>query len=79
MRAIVLLNCTTGHESTILERLKEIPEIIDSFITFGEYDVSILLKSKSAKEVGQLITGQIRKIDGVLKTLTLIEAVNNLS
>ena len=76
MRAIVLLNVISGNETIILEKLKEIPEILDSFITFGEYDVNILLKANSAKELGKIVTGKIRKINGVLKTLTLIEAVS---
>lgn len=75
MRAIVLLNVTSGIETTILEKLKDLPGIIDCFVTFGEYDISILLKASGAKQLGQLITQQIRKIDGVQKTLTLIEAV----
>ena len=76
MRAIVLLNVISGNETAVIEKVREIPEIIDSFITFGEYDVSILLQAASAKQLAHIVTGKIRKIDGVMKTLTLIEAVN---
>ena len=76
MKAIALLNVKSGQEVPIVESLKKHPEISDVFVTFGEYDVAIVLKADSAKELGQFITGTIRKVDGVLKTLTLIEAIN---
>ena len=76
MKAIVLLTVTSGNETTIVDLLKGYPEITDIFVTFGEYDVSIVLNASSAKELGQFVTGKIRKVDGVLKTLTLIEAIN---
>lgn len=76
VRALVLLNVNTGNEAIIVEKLKTITEVLDTFITFGDHDIACIIGAKSPKELGQIVTGQIRRIDGVQKTITLIEAVD---
>ena len=76
VRALVLLNVISGHEVIIVDKLKTISEVMDTFITFGDHDIACIIAAKSPKELGQIVTGQIRRIDGVQKTITLIEAVD---
>ncbi len=77
VRALVLLNVNSGNETTIVEELKTLEEVVDTFITFGDHDIACVITANTPKELGQLVTGRIRRIDGVQKTVTLIEAVDN--
>ena len=79
VRALVLLNVNSGNEVTIVEHLKTINEVMDTFITFGDHDIACIISANSPKELGQIVTGRIRRIDGVQKTITLIEAVDRNS
>lgn len=76
VRALVLLNVVSGNEVTIVDELKTLEEVVDTFITFGDYDIAILISANSPKELGQIVTGRIRRVNGVQKTVTLIEAVD---
>ncbi len=75
VRALVLLNVNSGNEVTIVEELKTFQEVVDTFITFGDHDIACVINASSPKELGQIVTGRIRRINGVQKTITLIEAV----
>ena len=78
VRALVLLNVTTGNESLIVQELRKLGEVIsDTFITFGDYDIACIITANSPRELGQLVTGRVRHINGVQRTVTLIEAVEN--
>ena len=79
VRALVLLNVNSGNEVTIVEELKTLEEVVDTFITFGDHDIACVINANSPKELGQIVTGRIRRINGVQKTITLIEAVDNKS
>jgi len=79
VRALVLLNVNSGNEVTIVQQLKTITEVMDTFITFGDHDIACIIAANSPKELGQIVTGKIRRIDGVQKTITLIEAVEKTS
>lgn len=77
VRALVLLNVISGRESTIVQELKTLEEVVDTFITFGDHDIACIINANSPKELGKIVTGRVRHIDGVQKTITLIEAVEN--
>lgn len=79
VRALVLLNVTSGNEVTIVEKLKVFTEVVDTFITFGDHDIACIINANSPKELGQIVTQKVRRIDGVQKTITLIEAVDKNS
>lgn len=74
VRALVLLNVNSGNEVTIVEQLKSLVEVVDTFITFGDHDIACIIKANTPKELGHIVTGKIRQIEGVFKTITLIEA-----
>ena len=75
----MLLNVTSGNEVTIVEKLKVFTEVVDTFITFGDHDIACIINDNSPKELGQIVTQKVRRIEGVQKTITLIEAVDKNS
>lgn len=70
----MLLNVNSGNEVIIVEKLKELSGVVDTFITFGDHDIACIITANSPKELGQIVTQKVRRIDGVQKTITLIEA-----
>jgi len=70
--AYVLLNCTLGTEQEVIEQLRQIESIKEVSGTFGAYDILTKLETSNIEELRHGITHQIRKIDKVTGTLTLM-------
>jgi len=70
--AYVLLNCVLGSEEKVIEQLKQIESIKDVSGTFGLYDILAKLQATNIEDLRNGITQQIRNIDKVTGTLTLM-------
>ena len=70
--AYVLINCTLGSEEKVIEKLKQIESVKEVSGTFGAYDIVAKLETSNIEELRKDLTHQIRKIDKVSGTLTLM-------
>ncbi len=70
--AYVLINCDLGYEEDVISHLKLISDIKDVQGTFGAYDIVAKIDSNDVKKLRNTITEQIRKIERVRSTLTLM-------
>jgi len=70
--AYVLLNCVLGSEEKVIEQLKQIESIKEVSGTFGLYDILAKLQAPNIEDLRNGITQQIRNIDKVKGTLTLM-------
>ena len=70
--AFILINAETGKEREVLEKLKKIPVTREGHMILGSFDIIIKVEVESTKQLRELITGEIRKIDGVGSTMTII-------
>ncbi len=70
--AYVLLNCVLGSEEKVIEQLKQIESIKEVSGTFGLYDILAKLQATNIEDLKNGITQQIRNIDKVTGTLTLM-------
>ena len=70
--AYVLLNCQLGSEEEVIEQLKQIESIKEVVGTFGAYDFLAKLETSNIEELRNGITHQIRNVDKVTGTLTLM-------
>lgn len=68
--AYVLISCMMGEEHTVLDRIKEIPQIKTALMTFGEYDLVAKIQADSPQEMAG-ISSQIRQIQKIRSTITL--------
>lgn len=68
--AYVLISCMVGEEHTVLDRIKEIPQIKTALMTFGEYDLVAKIQADSPQEMAD-ISSQIRQIQKIRSTITL--------
>lgn len=68
--AYVLISCVMGEEHTVLDRIKEIPQIKTALMTFGEYDLVAKIQADSPQDMAS-ISSQIRQIQKIRSTITL--------
>ena len=57
-----------------MNKLKEIPEIVDIYIVQGLYDIIAKVKLKTEEELKELVSERIRKVDKITGTVTVIIA-----
>jgi DNA-binding Lrp family transcriptional regulator len=70
--AFVLINAELGKEITIVNEIKKIPHVKEVYPVYGVYDVLMVLESDSMETLREAITSQVRKLDGIKSTLTMI-------
>jgi DNA-binding Lrp family transcriptional regulator len=67
----VLISAAPTKEHEVYENLLQIPEIIELYPLFGEFDLITKLETDNYDELGKIVMDRIRTIDGVLNTKTL--------
>ena len=70
--AYVLINCDLGSEESVIEELKHLDSVKEVHGTFGAYDIVAKVTSDKPEILRESITWQIRKINNVRSTLTLM-------
>ena len=70
--AFVLVNAEVGSEETVLERIKSVPSVKEAYIVYGVYDIIARVEEPEMNVLKDTITEQIRKIELVRSTLTMI-------
>ena len=67
----VLIIVAPAHEQEVYNKLSKIPEIIELFPLFGEYDIIAKIEAEDFEKLGEVIVSKIRSIEGVIDTKTL--------
>lgn len=70
----VLVRLVPGFESRALEQIRAIPGVKDLVPVFGRWDAIVQAESKTLPAMARLVIGQIRGIQGVQATETLVGA-----
>ena len=70
--AYVLVNCDLGSEEGIIEDLKHIDSVKEVSGTFGAYDIITKIENPDKEKLREVIMWNIRKIEHVRSTLTLM-------
>lgn len=70
--AFVLINAEIGAESDVLKGLKDIPEVKESHMVYGVYDIIARIQTETMQELKDIISWKIRRLDKVRSTLTMI-------
>jgi len=74
--AYVMLNCELGAEAEIIEKLKELEQVVDVFETIGTHDMLVKLQAENFEKVREVVSWNIQKLDKVRSTATLIKKDN---
>ncbi len=70
--AYVLVNCDLGYEAEIIDELKQIDDVKEVHGVYGAYDILAEVKSANIKNLREIITWKIRKLNSIRSTLTLM-------
>ncbi len=70
--AFVLINAELGKELTIVDEIKKFPHVKEVYPVYGVYDVLMVLESESMETLRETITTQVRQLEGIKSTLTMI-------
>ena len=70
-KGFVLLNCDLGAEEYIIEELKHIQQVTNSYVTFGAYDVIVEIDTDSQETFDETVALKIRRLTRIVSTMTL--------
>lgn len=70
--AYVFINTTPGAETEVLKKLRELPEIKESYFVYGVYDVIAKIEADSLDHMKEVIIWKIRRLDKVRSTTTSV-------
>jgi DNA-binding Lrp family transcriptional regulator len=70
--AYVLINCDLGSEDDIIKELKKLSEVVEVSGVFGVYDIIVRIRSDSMDKLREVVTWNVRRIDKVRSTLTMM-------
>ena len=74
--AYVMLNCELGAETEIIEKLKELEQVVDVFETIGTHDMLVKLQAENFEKIREIVSRNIQKLPKVRSTSTLIKKDN---
>ena len=72
MKAFVLINTELGQEAAVVEELRKVGGINAVHSLYGIYDVIAEVEAESMDKVKEIVFNNIRRLDSVKTTITLI-------
>jgi len=72
MKAFVLCRLAAGSEQDAVARIRSVKGVNEVFLTFGSWDAVLTAESDTLDKLSGLVVREIRGIDGVLGTETLV-------
>ena len=70
--AIVLLNVERDKVNTVAEKLADMTGISEVYSVAGRYDLVAIIRVKENEQLADIITNHMLKIEGIIKSETLI-------
>ena len=74
VKGYLLIKLVPGLESSAISQIRMTPGITDVNLVFGQWDAISAAEAKSLFELTKLIVGEVRGIQGVQDTTTLLQA-----
>ncbi len=75
--AYLLIKSDLGAEEKVKEQLEQIDQVSKVERTFGAYDMVVKMESENIEKIRETIAWNIKKIDKIRSTLTLVKNENN--
>ena len=73
VKGYLLVKLVPGLESDALSQIRSIPGVLELNLVFGQWDAIAIAEAKSLFELAKIIVGEIRGIQGVQDTTTLLQ------
>lgn len=72
VQAYVIIHCKTGMEEWVIRNLKKIEGVKEIVGVFSLYDIVVKVEAKDQATLEKIITKQIRKVQHIHTTMTLM-------
>ncbi|NQT05717.1 MAG: Lrp/AsnC ligand binding domain-containing protein [Dehalococcoidia bacterium] len=73
IKGYLLLKLVPGLESDALSHIRAVPGVSEVNLVFGQWDAIATIEAKSLFELSRIIVSEIRGIQGVQDTATLVQ------
>ena len=73
VKAYLLIKLVPGLESDALSQIRTVPGVMEVNLVFGNWDTIAIAEAKSLSELTSLVISQIRGVQGVQDTATLVQ------
>jgi len=70
--ALVLLNVSRDKVNAVAESLADMKGISEVYSIAGRYDLAVIIRAKDNDQLAELVTNHMLKVEGILKSETLI-------
>ena len=71
-QAFVLVNAEVGSEDEVIEELRKVSYVKESYVGYGAYDIVAKIEADSMSKLKDIVNGKIRRLEKVRSTLTMI-------
>ncbi|MFT5502622.1 MAG: DNA-binding Lrp family transcriptional regulator [Gammaproteobacteria bacterium] len=69
---VILLNVEGSKVNSIAEQMAGMPQISEVFSVTGNYDLIAIVRTRTNDDVADLVNTELSKLDGIIKTDTLL-------
>jgi DNA-binding Lrp family transcriptional regulator len=70
--ALVLVNVERGRVNAVAETLADLEGISEVYSVAGRFDLAVIIRAKDNEQLAELITNHMLKVEGIIKSETLI-------
>jgi DNA-binding Lrp family transcriptional regulator len=70
--ALVLLKVARDKVNSVAETLADMDGITEVYSVAGRYDLTVIIRVKDNDQLAELVTNHMLKVEGILKSETLI-------
>jgi len=74
MKGYVLIKLVPGLEPEALSQIRATPGILEVNLVFGQWDAIAIAEAKTLFELTKIVVGEVRGIQGVQETTTVLQA-----
>jgi len=73
-KAYVLINTEAGQEQEVVNLLKTMKSVKEAYTVYGVYDAIALVETEKLDDLKNVVSYELRKINGVRSTVTMMVA-----
>ena len=70
--AFVMINTEIGSEKEVLDEIRKIDAVKESYMVYGVYDIVAKVSADTMDNLKEIVTWNVRRLDKVRATLTMI-------
>ena len=74
VKGYFLIKLVPGLEASALSQIRTVPGVSEVNLVFGQWDAVAIAEAKNLFDLARLIVGEIRGIQGVQDTTTLVQS-----